>query len=33
MLEQNKGVHLTNRLIKLNYVTQKDLKAIDISKS
>ena len=32
MLEQNKGVHLTNRLIKLNYVTQKDLKAIDISK-
>ena len=31
-LEQNKGVHLINRPIKLNYVTEKDLKAIDISK-
>ena len=31
-LENNKGVHLQNRKIKLNYLTKKDFKAIEISK-
>ena len=31
-LENNKGVHLKNRKIKLNFLTTKDQKAIDISK-
>jgi pyruvate kinase len=31
-LENNKGVHLENRKIKLNYLTQKDYKAIEIGK-
>ena len=32
LLETNKGVHLINRKIKLNFLTSKDLVAIDISK-
>ena len=32
LLETNKGVHLINRKIKLNFLTSKDLEAIDISK-
>jgi len=32
VLETNKGVHLINRKIKLNFLTSKDLAAIDISK-
>ena len=32
MLENNKGVHLENRKIKLNFLTPKDLKAIEIGK-
>ena len=32
LLESNKGVHLENRKIKLNYLTKKDLKAIEIGK-
>ena len=31
-LENNKGVHLENRKIKLNYLTKKDFRAIEISK-
>lgn len=31
-LEKNKGVHLSNRKIKLNYLTEKDLKAIEVGK-
>ena len=31
-LENNKGVHLVNRKIKLNYLTAKDLEAIEIGK-
>ena len=31
-LETNKGVHLKNRKIKINYITQKDLQAITIAK-
>ena len=31
-IENNKGVHLKNRKIKLNYVTKKDLEAISIAK-
>jgi len=31
-LESNKGVHIKNRLIKLNYLTKKDIEAIKISK-
>jgi len=31
-LENNKGVHLKNRLIKLNYLTKKDFEAIKIAK-
>lgn len=31
-LENNKGVHLVNRKINLNYLTDKDLKAIEIGK-
>lgn len=31
-LEKNKGVHLSNRKIKLNYLTNKDLKAIEVGK-
>ena len=31
-IENNKGVHLKNRKIKLNFVTKKDLKAISIAK-
>tara|TARA_X000001036_G_scaffold124191_1_gene117722 strand:- start:18905 stop:19873 length:969 start_codon:yes stop_codon:yes gene_type:complete len=31
-LENNKGVHLINRKIKLNYLTQKDFEAIKIAK-
>jgi pyruvate kinase len=30
--ENNKGVHIENRKIKLNYLTEKDLKAIEIGK-
>ena len=32
LLEGNKGVHLKNRKIKLNYITQKDFLAIKLSK-
>lgn len=32
LLEGNKGVHILNRKIKLNYLTDKDLKAIQIAK-
>lgn len=32
-LENNKGVHLVNRKIKINYLTEKDLEAIKIGKS
>ena len=32
LLENNKGVHLQNRRIKLNYLTEKDFKAIEIAK-
>ena len=31
-LESNKGVHIKNRLVKLNYLTDKDFKAIEIGK-
>jgi len=31
-LENNKGVHIENRKIKLDYLTKKDLKAIEIGK-
>ena len=31
-IENNKGVHLVNRKIKLNYLTEKDFKAIQIGK-
>ena len=31
-LEKNKGVHLSNRKIKLSYLTQKDLEAIKVGK-
>ena len=31
-IENNKGVHLKNRKIKLNFVTEKDLQAIKIAK-
>ena len=31
-LENNKGIHLQNRKIKLNYLTKKDFKAIEIGK-
>ncbi len=31
-LEKNKGVHLSNRKIKLNYLTMKDLRAIEVGK-
>ena len=31
-LENNKGVHVVNRNIKLNYITEKDKQAIDIAK-
>ena len=31
-LESNKGVHIKNRSIKLNYLTKKDFRAIEISK-
>ena len=30
-LEKNKGVHIENRKIKLNFITNKDKKAIEIS--
>ena len=32
LLENNKGVHLQNRRIKLDYLTEKDFKAIEIAK-
>ena len=32
LLENNKGVHIQNRKIKLNYLTEKDFKAIEIAK-
>lgn len=32
LLENNKGVHIVNRKIYLNYITQKDKKAIEIGK-
>ena len=32
MLENNKGVHLKNRKIKLNFLTKKDYAAIEIAK-
>jgi pyruvate kinase len=31
-VENNKGVHLVNRKIKLNYLTDKDIKAIEVGK-
>ena len=31
-LENNKGVHLVNRKISLEYLTKKDFKAIEIAK-
>ena len=31
-LENNKGVHIENRTVKLDYLTEKDLKAIEIGK-
>jgi len=31
-LEKNKGVHLSNRKVKLNYLTEKDLEAIKVGK-
>jgi pyruvate kinase len=31
-LETNKGVHVKNRIIKINYITKKDLQAIEIAK-
>ena len=30
--ENNKGVHIENRYIRLNYLTKKDIEAIQISK-
>lgn len=33
IIENNKGVHLKNRKIKLNFITQKDYEAINIAKS
>jgi len=33
LLESNKGIHLTNRSIKLNFITEKDQEAIKIAKS
>ncbi len=33
LLEKNKGVHVENRSIKLNFLTKKDIKAIEISKT
>jgi len=32
LLESNKGVHIPNRKIKLNYLTELDIKAIEVSK-
>ncbi len=32
LLEKNKGIHIENRSIKLNFLTEKDFKAIEISK-
>lgn len=32
LLETNKGVHINNRKIKINYLTKKDYKAIEIAK-
>lgn len=32
LLENNKGIHLVNRSIKLNYITEKDNQAINIAK-
>ena len=32
LLEKNKGVHIQNRSVKLNFLTEKDFKAIEISK-
>ena len=32
IFENNKGVNLNNREIKLNYLTEKDFKAIEIAK-
>ena len=32
LLETNKGVHIHNRKIKINFLTKKDLKAIEIAK-
>lgn len=32
MLEENKGVHLKNRKIKMNFLTKKDLEAISLAK-
>ena len=32
VLENNKGIHIRNRNIKLNFITNKDIKAIEISK-
>ena len=33
MLENNRGVHLKNRFMKLKYITKKDLAAIKITRS
>ena len=32
LIEKNKGVHVMNRIVNLNYLTKKDLKAIQISR-
>ena len=32
LLENNKGIHLVNRKIRLNYLTEKDKEAIKIAK-
>ena len=32
LIEKNKGVHVVNRIVNLNYLTKKDLKAIQISR-
>jgi len=32
LMEKNKGVHVMNRIVNLNYLTKKDLKAIQISR-
>ena len=33
LLENNKGIHIKNRKVKMNYVTKKDIEAIIIAKN